>query len=201
MASGQAKKKTTNKRTTQKSRSTGTRKNQKTGKSQQDVFADGIMLAIVVAISIFLICCNMGLCGVFGSFVSGILFGLFGLIQFILPILISAAFILAVVYNYSAYILRKITLSGVFTLFLCALCHMAVHISWGFKDSGIIQSYVYSSEHKSAGGALGAIVTGIFYPLLSKGGTWVLVILVLLILFFIIAGTSIIDLVKPLYSW
>lgn len=202
MASGQANKKTTTKRTTQsKSRSTGTRRKQTPKKTQQEVFSDGIMLAVVVAISIFLICCNMGLCGVLGSFVSRLMFGLFGLVQFVLPILISAAFILAVVYNYSAYILRKITFSGVFMLFICALCHMSVHISWGFKDNGIIQSYIYSSEHKSAGGAIGAIVTGIFYPLLAKGGTWVFVILVLVILFFIIAGTSVIDLVKQIYSW
>ena len=157
------------------------------------------MLAIVIAVMLFVMCCNIGLCGMVGAAIRTVLFGLFGFVQFLLPFAIILVFVMAVVHNYSGMILRKITLSGVFLVFLCALGQMCVHISWGFKK--IPDSFTYSSEHHTAGGVVGALVTGVFYPLLAKSGTWILVILVLLILAMLIAGTTVIDMAKQIASW
>lgn len=214
MASGQTKKttssNTTGRKTNSQKRKTGNRSsgrgassgkkaNTQPKRTQQEVYSDGIMLACVIALMLFIIYCNAGFCGPVGKVISGILFGLFGIIQYLIPFGICVAFVMAVAYNYSGVIMRKITLSCVFTLFLCALSHMIVHISWGFDKLGA--SYLYSSQHKTAGGFFGALITGIFYPLLAKSGTWLLVILVLIILFLLIAGTSVIDMVKRISSW
>lgn len=213
MASGQSKKttsagrsggtgKTTSRKKTQTratNKTTGKKTSSASRRTQQEVYSDGIMLACVIALMLFIICCNAGFCGPVGKVVSSILFGLFGVIQYVLPFAICGAFVMAVVYNYSGVILRKITLSAVFTLFLCALGHMVVHISWGFDKLGA--SYLYSSQHKTGGGFFGALITSVFYPLLAASGTWLLVILVLIILFLLIAGTSVLDLAKRISSW
>lgn len=202
MASGQKKRGNSSGRSNSKGNA-GRASNKNGGKqntrTQQERYSDGIMLAVVIAVMLFVMCCNIGLCGIVGSAIRTVLFGLFGFVEFLLPFAVILAFVMAVVYNYSGMILRKITLSGVFMVFLCAFSQMCVHISWGFKK--IPDSFTYSSEHHTAGGVVGAIVTGVFYPLLAKSGTWILVILVLLILAMLIAGTTVIDMAKQVASW
>ncbi len=183
-------------------RNTGTRKksgNTAKRKTSQERYYDGVMITVAVAVMLFIMCCNFGFCGIFGKGISTVLFGLFGLVQFVIPIAVCVGLVMAVYYDYSGFIMRKITLSVIFTLFLCALCHMAVHIDWGFEQ--LAQSFVYSSDHRTAGGFFGALITGMFYPFLAKSGTWILVIFVLIILFILIAGASVIDIVKSITDW
>ena len=191
-------KKTNTKRKTTTKKRTSAKRPVKGKKNRQDVFEEGVLIAIVAAVCIFLLCCNIGLCGKLGGYISGFFFGLFGLVQYLIPVFICAAMIIAVLHDYSARCIRKITLSVVFACFLCALCHMSVHIDWGFQE--IAKSYLYSMEHKTAGGLIGALLTSIFYPFLSTAGTWVLVLLVLVLLFILIAGTSVIDVAHNIYD-
>ena len=173
------------------------RKTQAQGKkdrSAKQKYSDGLMLVCVTALMIFITCCNIGLCGTVGKGIRSVFFGLFGMVQYILPFAIIFGAFIMVAEQYSSYILRKITLSCVMALLLCALCHMIVHIDWGFDR--LIDSFVYSKEHKTAGGILGAFITSVFYPFLDKSGTYLLIILSMGILFLFIGGDSLFHLLK-----
>ena len=164
------------------------------GRNTKEKYSDALMLICVTASMIFVACCNIGLCGVVGIGVRSIFFGLFGILQYILPFAIIFAAFAMVADQYSSYVIRKITLSVVMVILLCAFAHMIVHIDWGFEQLGM--SFVYSKEHKSAGGIIGALVTSIFYPLLDKSGTYLLIILAIIILFLLIAGDYVFDLFR-----
>ena len=74
-------KKTNTKRKTTTKKRTSAKRPVKGKKNGQDVFEEGVLIAIVAAVCIFLLCCNIGVCGKLGGYVSGFFFGLCGLVK------------------------------------------------------------------------------------------------------------------------
>ena len=128
--------KNTQKRTTQRSNtrnySTDNRRSnsKKRNVSKQDsALYSEIGLIVLLVFMLFLFFCNLGLIGPFGNMIRGVLFGLFGLPAYVVPIL----FFLAIAYWYGTggdgVAVRKI-IAGVL-LYVCAgiICDLAAKIS------------------------------------------------------------------------
>ncbi|MDE6943423.1 MAG: DNA translocase FtsK, partial [Lachnospiraceae bacterium] len=103
MASGQGgnrssakKKTTTSSRSTSKNRNTQTRKrstgSRNTHAEPMDVaIRNEILLIVFLALAIILFLCNFGIVGKAGDVVSDVMFGIFGLLAYIAPVIIFLA--------------------------------------------------------------------------------------------------------------
>ncbi len=168
------------------------------GRSREDFTADLIKTIAFDGVMIFVFFCTIGLCGRLGGWISNALFACFGAMAYILPILAGLVAVMLLYDDYSGYMIRKSSFIGVLLLVLCALSHAVVHIDWGFKE--LMDAVKYSVENKSAGGFFGTLFIGMLYPLLSKSGTWIVLIVAIIVLIMLIAGNAIIDLAKYIIS-
>ncbi|MBR2948293.1 MAG: hypothetical protein IKC46_00370, partial [Lachnospiraceae bacterium] len=55
--------------------------------TQDSALKNEIILIVIFAVTILLFLCNFGLIGVVGDAVSGVMFGVFGLIAYIVPVM------------------------------------------------------------------------------------------------------------------
>ena len=76
---------------------TGRKKASKRAKPQKLAFESEVMLWILLAVSVLLFVSNFGIGGKVGSFASALIFGLFGLMAYIFPIVlfIGACFLIS----------------------------------------------------------------------------------------------------------
>ena len=159
---------------------------------QPDPRTNEIKLFIYLAVSIFLLCSNFGWCGVIGDFFSGVFFGLFGTVTYILPfyLFLTAAFLLA---NGA----KKRVIKRVFCVALLIITAAFVfQLIMGFNGMTAKKLYELGSKDKRGGGVLlgGALV------LLHKGigltGCIIVTVLLGIIGIIIVMDVSLIEAIK-----
>ena len=113
-----------------------------------------IVMCILLCIS------NFGIGGLVGNAVSNFLFGVFGIIQFVLPFMVafSAFFIIS---NYGNKVaVAKVISGSVLLIFIAVFVELVIH---GQDVLGPLSAFEYSKENHTGGGLIGgAIVFGIF---------------------------------------
>ena len=110
--------------------------------SQAGGFRFEIVLILAFAVAVFLEISNFGLCGTLGDAISGFLFGVFGWIQYILPMLvfIGMAFLFANVY------------AGILCLDIAILTQLIM----GFAEQDAVRDlYLHAYAEKTGGGFVG----------------------------------------------
>ncbi len=187
MATSKKRKRKSTKPTTQKKRSVKDK-----NKTNQEFLKKEIVILVSLAICIFAQISLFGICGFIGDALAGFLFGLFGFLAYIVPIMtfIGIAFIGQNKGNANAYIKA----GAVFGLFLM-FCTLFQLIIYGFYDS-LKMMYDLSSTHKDGGGILGAAIVKLLVPAIGLVGTYIVVILVCIICFVILTGKSFVGAVK-----
>lgn len=144
-----------------------------------------IKLLAFFAVCIFLFLCNLGFGGIVGDFVSGLMFGIFGLSAYIAPILFFVGVAFKISNKGNRFAARK--LFAIIVLFL--LLGMVFDMLTGaWAESEIYrlgEVYRRCSEGKNGGGILSGTLTWLGWHFLSPVGT-VLLILVLGIICFVI---------------
>ena len=181
MASKQNKKKTSN---TQKKNN-----NRRENVRQSGVVQDEIILIITLVASLLLFLSNFDLGGVVGEFVSKFLFGMIGLMAYVLPFLIffGTAFHLSNMGNRSAG--RKLLSAIVFFVALTALIQL---ISTNYDSNVKIYEYYTNAMRERSGGG---IIGGIFVMLLCQAfgvlATYIILIAVMAICIIVITGKAI----------
>ncbi len=166
----------------------------KTKKEQKNSVLHGEILILgVLAICIFLLISNFGLGGIVGDILSKLLFGMFGWIAYILPILIFGvtAFLMSNRGNAHAYI--KVAAVILFSILLTAFLELIIH-SYE-PGTALLKYYRQASIGKEAGGLLGGCLISIFCPAIGVVGTYVVLILLMMICLILITEKS---LLKPL---
>lgn len=182
MATG--KKNTSNRSRTKKAASKSKKK------SQELAFESEILLWVLLAVSILLFVSNFGIGGKIGNGASSLLFGLFGLMAYVFPVIlfIGSCFIISNKNNHFA--IFKFVAS---ILLFCALC-MFMQLLVQEKNtasSGMIKSaYTYSSACKSGGGALGGLFVWLCVPNFGTFGSFVIDIVVMIISLVLITERS-----------
>ncbi len=183
-------------------RRTGTQKKssaasgKKTAKKQAEntQIRDEIKVLLLFAVSVLLLISNFGIGGAAGSFVSGVMFGLFGFFAYILPVVLFlvAAFSISNRENTIAAIKGACMIAAGFLF--CAV----IQLLTGEKDgAGTAKAfYTYSAEHKAGGGFFGGMIckglTGAFGTL----GAWIVLLVLLIICVVVITERSFISGVK-----
>lgn len=178
-------------------KNTSRKRNKKQTKKKQDsqsFLKDEIIILSALAAGILLLISNFGIGGFVGDAVSFVLFGLFGTIAYIIPILlfIGIAFVISNKGNSIAYI--KTAAGAGFTLMVCTLFQLIMNEYTA--GTRLFSYYKISSMHKDGGGLLGGIVVSALCPAIGVIGTYVIVIILCIICLVIITEKSFIRGVK-----
>ena len=178
-------------------KNTSRKRNKKQTKKKQDsqsFLKDEIIILSALAAGILLLISNFGIGGFVGDAVSSVLFGLFGTIAYIIPILLftGIAFVISNKGNSIAYIK---TVAGVgFTWMVCTLFQLIMNEYTA--GTGLFSYYKISSMHKDGGGLFGVIVVSVLCPAIGVIGTYVVAVILCIICLVIITEKSFIRSVK-----
>lgn len=153
---------------------------------------DEVAALIVIVISILLFCSCIGIAGKLGNAVGAVMFGLFGVMSFVFPIVLtfSVAFYLS---NKGKTVAKVKVWSAI--VFLVVLCSVA-HLVWKTDAQTIKEYYSACSELKKGGGIVGGVVAGNLVKVIGKFGTWVVMIALAIITFILITERSFFGSVK-----
>jgi len=135
-------------------------------------------LIVLFAFMVFLFLCNFGLVGPIGVFFKNIMFGLFGLTAYIVPVLLFIGIFFGWVNQKHPAVKRKMISGAVFCLLLGAVAEFIAGRLKSMDGYHPIEIYKASVEHADGGGMLGGSIAYFLYRLLDTTGS-ILVIIVL----------------------
>lgn len=164
--------------------SSGTRGKKTSAKSVREnvdiAVKNEVMLIIIFAVAIFIFLCVIGLInGAAAGGIRNIMFGLFGLLAYLVPIIIFLGFAFGISNKGNTVAVVKMVSSVILIVLLGILAYMIVKQEEMLAGESIIRElYQTSVEHHAGGGVLfGSIAHGM-YNLMGFGGT-LFVVLVL----------------------
>ncbi len=179
----------TRKKTTSASRRTA-------GKKQADnaFIRDEIQVLLLFAFSVLLLISNFGFGGAAGGAVSGVMFGLFGIFAYILPIgmFLVAAFSISNRENTIALVKGTAMIAAGFLL--CGILQMFGGEKGGEETAAAF--YAFSAEHKAGGGFFGGMLCKILKGAFGTAGAWIVLLALLIICLVVITERSFIGGVK-----
>lgn len=151
-----------------KSKGRGKKRQNKKKKTEQNILYSEIIIWISLAVSMIMMISILGFGGFIGGFISDILFLIFGFIAYLIPFVLfgGIAFIISNRNNSKAYV--KVTAGYVFLILCCILLQLI----------------------DKRGGLLGKVFGEILTAAIGAGGTYVLVIILMIICLIIITGKS-----------
>ena len=177
-------------------KSTKKRKNSrgKKKKTQEySVLHGEIIILCVLAVCIFLMISCFGLGGIAGEICSSVIFGLFGWVGYVIPILIFGvvAFLISNKGNTHAYI--KTAAAIVLVCLVAAFLELVVNSYT--PGTGLMEHYRQASIRKDAGGLLGGAQVQLLCPMLGVVGAYIAIVILAVISVILITERS---LLKPL---
>lgn len=198
MAASNGRKTSSSKRKSTKSTAakSSARKRKNNAAAQDSALFHEIGLIVLFAAMLFLFCCNFGIVGPVGNAVSGVLFGVFGLTAYVLPVLLflAAAFWLANEGNPSA--LRKLTAGIVLFLMAGIVCDLIAKGAAGMEEYSVGKLYESCRETKGGGGVLSGSISFFLQGYLETIGTILVVLLCTVVSLILLTEKSLLNSVK-----
>lgn len=174
------KKKSTSKKNSSKNQS-------KVGESASFI-KDEILILSVLAVSVILLVSSFGVGGKVGNSVSLFMFGMFGLMNYIFPVVLFLSTVFGVSNRNNSVAILKVAAAILLFVLLCAFCQMLIFPHHeGLK---LFDYFRYAKEHKNAGGILGGAVVMLLCNAVGTIGTYVLLAVLIIICFVIITERS-----------
>ncbi len=186
--SSSGRKKTSTKTSTSK-------KNSKKRTKQEYALLRDIQAIVVVALGVFLFVCNFNIAGSLGSAVSGFLFGVFGLLNYIAPLFAVALFLYYQLAGGScnlACVKNVISLSLLFLL-IDMIVELISGISKTIDKYSLTEIYKYSSTERKGGGVIAGSLDYALLNAVNMAGTIIIISMLILVLLIVLTGKSIID--------
>lgn len=173
-------------------RSTNSQSKQK--KANQSFLKSEITILVTLAVCAFLLISNFGIGGFLGDALSGFMFGIFGMLAYIVPILIfvGVTFITSNKGNTLAYI--KAGACIILGFMFCTLFQLVMNEY--VTGTELSAYYQMSRMHKDGGGLVGGLFVNLLCPALGLIGTYLITIVVCIICFVVITEKSFIAGVK-----
>ncbi len=163
-------------------------------KPQNNGLYDEVVLLLVLATAVLLFLSNLNLIGSFGQVVSSVMFGLFGIVSYIVPIVLflASAFYLS---NRGAPVaVVKISAAIVLILLLCAFSQLL------FCKDAVVDNiggyYVLSSTEKKGGGFFGGALSFMLCKCIGIVGTYIVMIVLTVVSVVLITEKSFFNGVK-----
>ncbi|MCM1495467.1 MAG: DNA translocase FtsK 4TM domain-containing protein [Bacteroides sp.] len=182
-------------RTQTNTRKGGTATRTQVAKPQQQTggFRFEIVLIVAFALAVFLEISNFGLCGTVGDAISGFLFGVFGCVQYILPILIFVGMAFLFANGFSGQAVKKVVYFGVLTLDVSMLAQLITGLSEEVT-AGVL--YREAFVGKSGGGFIGGGLALLLKGGIGIAGAYLVVIVIAIIMIILFTEKSLIRLLQ-----
>lgn len=193
-AGNRGNKKTSSKPSTaKKTRSKNSARSDNTRKNRDTALRDEIFLLVVLAFAIILMLSSFNLAGSFGNIINGFMFGLFGVVEYVLPVFMAAAVFL-IVANKRLAAVRIKSLAAFVLLMLVSAFSQKISGNPALTEP-VSEFYRHSAGYKTGGGLIGGLICKLLSPL-GTGGTYVVLILLIIICIVIITERSFINAVR-----
>lgn len=153
-------------------------------------FESEIVLWILFAVSILLFVSNFGIGGKIGTTASSVLFGLFGIMAYIFPIILFVGSCFLISNKKNHFALFKFIAC---VLLFCAICMFSqlLILDSNLTPSAMIKAaYLNSYSHKTGGGALGGLFVWLCVPNFGIFGSYVIDIIIMIISLVLITERS-----------
>ena len=144
-----------------------------------------VFLIVLFAVSVFLFVCNFGVAGVFGNTISDIMFGIFGLTAYVMPLALFVMIAFGTVNSGNAIAFRKLASGVVLALLVSVVCEFFTGAPAETESYQLKTIYINCSENHNGGGVIGGSLAYCLYHFLGLAGS-VLVILVAAIISLVI---------------
>lgn len=193
----------TQRKTTQKSSGTSrSGENRRSGSKKRNVSKQEsalyheIGLLVVLVCMLFLFLCNLGLIGPVGKVIRGVMFGLFGLPAYVVPILFS----IAIAYWHGTggdrVAVRKIIAGALLCVMAGVVCDLIAKISASMEAYDVKEMYNVCSALRKGGGVIAGSVCYFLHFYLDTVGTVLLVILFTIIGLILLTEKSFLEMVR-----
>lgn len=146
-----------------------------------------IILWAIIAVSALLFISNFGVGGVVGNAISSFLFGVFGVIAYIFPIILIVGSFFAVSNRGNMFAILKLVAGVLFAIFLCMFVAL---ITSGETVMTPMESYEFSVQHKFGGGMIGGFLAYYISQAFGVVGTYIIDIIALIVCLVLITEKS-----------
>lgn len=153
-----------------------------------------IRLWISLAVSVILELSNFGIIGIVGNVLSNVMFGLFGILAYIVPIVLFIGYMFLIVNFSNPKAKLKVFMSGILLLMLCALAQLIA------TKGESVDFYRVCSENKTGGGLLGGLIGNGLSSVLAIPGACVVIFAIIIICFIVITDKSFVGGIKSGYN-
>ncbi|MCD7709720.1 MAG: DNA translocase FtsK 4TM domain-containing protein, partial [Clostridiales bacterium] len=160
---------------------------------RQDAIRTEIILWVVVAVALLLFISNFGVGGVIGRAISGFLFGVFGLMEYVVPVLLIVGSFFVASNRGNSQAVVKIIAAVVFVLFFCMIISLIVNGSDTLKP---IEAFKQCSKNRGGGGILGCMLAYAIVAGFGLIGAYIVGIVAIIIAVLLFTGRSLMRLMK-----
>ncbi|MBQ9136198.1 MAG: DNA translocase FtsK [Lachnospiraceae bacterium] len=154
----------------------------------------GLILLFAVAVILFL--CNFGVIGPVGNAISGVLFGLFGYLAYIVAVLVFLAMAFWSANAGSPAAVRKLVAGVVLFLMAGVVMEMFAGTATSLESYSMAEIYKANSEARSGGGVIAGSLAYLCYHFLDTIGTILVVIILSIISIVLLTEKSFVNSVK-----
>lgn len=159
---------------------------------QVEEFRMEVIMWIIIACSLLLFISNFGVGGVVGGAVSTFLFGVFGSIAYVFPVILMLGCFFITSNKGNILAVLKLIAAIIFALFICLF--IALITTKGIMTP--MEAFSYSKEHKFSGGIVGGFLSYYLSRAFGVVGTYIIDVIVLIISIVLFTGKSAINGVK-----
>ena len=170
----------------QKRNNSGSRSYQKTSSARNNsrksepmdtAIRNEVFLIVLFAVAVFLFICNFGIAGVVGNTISDVMFGIFGLTAYAMPLALFVMIAFGTVNSGNAIAIRKLVSGVVLALLVGVLCEFFAGTLQEMETYQVKVIYENSSQNHNGGGVIGGSLAYLMHHFLGMVGA-ILVILV-----------------------
>ncbi len=143
-----------------------------------------LIIWITLIVSIVLLLCVLNLCGPLNNILGAFLFGMFGIMAYIFPIMLFFSMGIFLINKNNKRVVRKVVCSWLLYLVLAALVQMLVND----KVSGVFDCYMLGCRTKFGGGFIGGCISLALSAVMGKLAASIILIIICIMLFVFVTG-------------
>lgn len=162
----------------------------------QNAIVNEIILIGVFALTILLFLCNFGVIGVVGDKISRVMFGVFGLTAYALPVLAFVAIAFGISNQGNRVAAMKLAAGVVLFFVIGVVCALISQGSVSMAEYSLKDIYTDSADHRTGGGVIAGSLAWVLQHFLGLIGTVLFVLVLAIICTVIITERSFVNSVK-----
>lgn len=162
----------------------------------QNAIVNEIILIGVFALTILLFLCNFGVIGVVGDKISRVMFGVFGLTAYALPVLAFVAIAFGISNQGNRAAAMKLAAGIVLFFVIGVVCALISQGSVSMAEYSLKDIYTDSADHRTGGGVIAGSLAWVLQHFLGLIGTVLFVLVLAIICTVIITERSFVNSVK-----